>query len=331
MLTQIEFPSILLPPGISSGSIVDIRVSRNSDAESVAQAQFQKLQTEIHQLYGVRAPTKPVLKVRNATQTSIVLEWDPIDLATSTLRSLTLFRNNAKAGTIPNPTTFTSTKISGLAVDTEYTFHLVLRTSAGTLSSEKVSVRTHKMTDLTGITVCPGQMNSETRQAVESTLQRIGAKPLQDAVRIDTTHFVCTEGRGTGWERAQEMNIPVVGPDWLLECEKQGRIVGVRAFYLDASKPASNITHHHQPSASISSAPAPQPSGYQPPAAQPESPSNDHDESEKDEEDAASEHVIGKNESENGGVEVTEAEAGVESNTEAAGDNTEEKFESVQL
>lgn len=163
-----------------------------------------------------------------------MLEWDPISLATAALRSLTLYRNNGKAGAIPNPTTHTSTKISGLAVDTEYTFHLVLRTSASTYSSERITVRTHKMTDLSGITVCPGVMPGETREELEVILQRIGAKSLQEAVRIDTTHFVCTEGRGQGWERAQEMNIPVVRPEWLLACEKEGRIVGVRQFYLSA-------------------------------------------------------------------------------------------------
>lgn len=163
-----------------------------------------------------------------------MLEWDPIQLATATLRSLTLYRNNSKAGAIPNPTTHTSTKISGLALDTEYSFHLVLRTSAGTYSSEKLTVRTHKMTDLSGITVCPGVMPGEAREELENTLQRIGAKSLQDFVRIDTTHFVCTEGRGQNWERAQEMNIPVVRPEWLHNCEKEGRIVGVRQFYLTA-------------------------------------------------------------------------------------------------
>lgn len=164
----------------------------------------------------------------------MVLEWDPIDLATATLRSLTLYRNNAKAGSIPNPATHTQTKISGLAVDTEYSFYLILRTSAGTYSSEKLTVRTHKMTDLSGITVCPGVMPSEARENLETTLARIGAKPLQDFVRIDTTHFVCTEGRGQGWERATEMNIPVVRPEWVDACENQGRIVGVRAYYLNA-------------------------------------------------------------------------------------------------
>lgn len=217
---------------------MDIQVSRNYAAEAAQRDAFTALQEEIYTLYGINSPSRPVLRVRNATQTSVVLEWDPIQLATATLRSLTLYRNNSKAGAIPNPTTHTSTKISGLAVDTEYSFHLVLRTSAGTYSSEKLTVRTHKMTDLSGITVCPGVMPGETREELEIILQRIGAKPLQDFVRIDTTHFVCTEGRGQGWERAQEMNIPVVRPEWLLACEKDGRIVGVRQFYLgvDISK-----------------------------------------------------------------------------------------------
>ena len=166
-----------------------------------------------------------------------MLEWDPIELATATLRSLTLFRNNSKAGAIPNPSSHTSTKISGLAVDTEYNFYLILRTSAGTYSSDKVSIKTHKMTDLSGITVCPGVMPAEVREGMESCLERIGARPLQDSVRIDTTHFVCTEGRGQAWERAQEMNIPVVRPEWLEACEREGRIVVARQFYLGAELP----------------------------------------------------------------------------------------------
>ncbi|KAA8899409.1 hypothetical protein FN846DRAFT_909638 [Sphaerosporella brunnea] len=228
----IEFPSILLPPGITSGSIVDIQVSRNTPAETAAKESFAALQDEIYNLYGVSSPKKPVLRLRNATQTSIVLEWDPIELATATLRSLTLYRNGAKAGAIPNPTAHTSTKISGLAVGEEYTFHLVLRTSAGTYSSEKVTARTHKMTDLSGITVCPGVMPAETREALEAALQRIGARPLQDSVRIDTTHFICTEGRGAQWEKALDMNIPVVRPEWIFACENEGRIVVSRNFYL---------------------------------------------------------------------------------------------------
>ncbi|KAI5846174.1 hypothetical protein BZA05DRAFT_407137 [Tricharina praecox] len=245
----IEFPSILLPPGITSGSIVDIQVSRNIAAETSSKASFSKLQGEIYNAYGVRSPSKPVLRLRNATQTSIVLEWDPIELATATLRSLTLYRNNAKAGSIPNPTAHTSTKISGLAVGEEYTFHLVLRTSAGTYSSEKVTARTHKLTDLSGITVCPGVMSAEIREQVEASLSRIGARPLQDSVRIDTTHFVCTEGRGQAWEKAVEMNIPVVRPEWIEACENEGRIVVARNFYLgvDIQKMRQSMPPPRQP------------------------------------------------------------------------------------
>lgn len=207
-------------------------------AEECSRGAFQILQDNIYSSYGIQSPKKPLLRVRNATQTSIVLEWDPIDLAAADLRSLTLYRNNSKAGAIPNPTSHTSTKISGLGVDTEYSFYLILRTSAGSYSSEKVTSKTHKMTDLSGITVCPGVMSTEVRERLESVLDRIGANPLQDAVRIDTTHFVCTEGRGAGWERAQDMNIPIVRPEWVEACEKEHRIVGVRQFYLgsDISK-----------------------------------------------------------------------------------------------
>jgi hypothetical protein len=154
-------------------------------------------------------------------------------LATANLRSLALYRNGQKAGNIPRPTDLTATKISGLAVDTEYTFHLVLRTSAGTFSSEKLTVRTHKMTDLSGITVTPGIMASALRTSLLETMERIGAT-VADTVRIDTTHFVCTEPRGAAWDRAREMNIPIVVPDWIKGCEAEGRILGVRQYYLDA-------------------------------------------------------------------------------------------------
>ncbi|KAF2404192.1 hypothetical protein EJ06DRAFT_486788 [Trichodelitschia bisporula] len=229
----IEFPSVLLPPDITSGCIVDITVARNLTSENTAHKAFSNLQETIYQTFGVRSPVAPVLRCRNATQTSFVLEWDPIQLATAELRSLSLYRNGSKAGSIPRPTEMQSTKISGLAIDTEYNFHLVLRTSAGTYTSDKLNIRTHKMTDLSGITVTPGVMPASLKESLANAVSRIGARMIE-TVRIDTTHFVCTEGRGQAWERAVEMNIPVVVPDWVLGCEREGRIVGVRGYYLNA-------------------------------------------------------------------------------------------------
>jgi hypothetical protein len=208
-------------------------VARNFASEHKSQASFIALQDAIFNSFGASEPTPPVLRCKNATQTSVVLEWDPLEVATADIISLSLFRNGQKAGNIPRPSVMLSTKISGLAVDTEYTFHLVLRTSAGTFSSEKVVVKTHKMTDLSGITVTPGILPAQLRESLTKAIERIGAK-MADSVRIDTTHFVTTEGRGIAWEKAVEMNIPVVRPEWVEGCERGGRIVGVRQYYLDA-------------------------------------------------------------------------------------------------
>ncbi|KAK4508138.1 hypothetical protein PRZ48_001876 [Zasmidium cellare] len=247
----IEFPSILLPPDIHSGSIVDINVARNQHAELIADQKFNALQADIYDTFGTNSPSPPVLRCRNATQTSVVLEWDPIDLATAELRSLSLYRNGTKAGTIPKDKL--STKISGLALDTEYTFHLVLRTSAGQYSSEKLTVKTHKMTDLSGITITPGIMPGQLKESLAETVNQIGAK-LIDTVRIDTTHFVCTEARGQAWEKAVEMNVPVVVPDWIKGCEREGKIVGVRGYYLDADPKLRQMgPSTHQQRGSISS------------------------------------------------------------------------------
>ncbi|KAJ5663133.1 Fibronectin type III [Penicillium longicatenatum] len=262
LLTQdnriIEFPSVLLPNNISSGSIVDINVARNHAAETANVNAFQSLQKRILNTYGVKTPSPPILRLRNATQTSLVLEWDPIDLATASLKSLSLYRNNSKAGSIPRPLETRSTKISGLAIHAEYTFHLVLRTTAGTYQSEKLTCRTHKMTDLSGITVTPGILDPARKEALGATLERIGGKMI-DSVRIDTTHFVCAEGRGPLWEKAVEMNIPVVVPEWVDACESEGTIAGVRGYYLNADPKARQLgvihgSSHQRTTSTMSSA-----------------------------------------------------------------------------
>ncbi|KAI9839703.1 MAG: Chitin synthase, class 5 [Sclerophora amabilis] len=237
LLTQdkrlIEFPSILLPPNITSGSVVDINVSRNLSSEAQSQSAFTNLQNTIFTTFGQNSPSPPILRCRNATQTSVVLEWDPISLATAELRSLSLYRDGSRAGIIPRPLEQTATKISGLAIDTEYVFHLVLKTSAGTYNSEKLAVTTHKMTDLSGITVTPGVLPGPLKESLEKAVDRIGAKFIE-GVRLDTTHFVCIEGRGQPWEKAVEQNIPVVRPEWVEGCEREGRLVPVKGYYLNA-------------------------------------------------------------------------------------------------
>jgi hypothetical protein len=211
-----------------------------------------------------------------------VLEWDPTQLATADLISLALYRNGQKAGNIPKPLSMHTTKISGLAVDTEYTFHLVLRTTAGTYTSQRVAVRTHKMTDLSGVTITTGILPPAVREGLAAAVERIGAK-IVDGVRIDTTHFVTTEGRGVAWERANELNIPIVRPEWVDACERNGRILGVTKFYLDAvrvgpqfeERPGTAGTMGSSAAAAAAAVPAPAPAPA--PASPPkESPPPEH-------------------------------------------------------
>lgn len=216
-------------------------------------------------------------------------------LATADLISLSLYRNGQKAGNIPRPLQMHSTKISGLAVDTEYTFHLVLRTTAGTYTSDRVAVRTHKMTDLSGITITTGILPAAARESLAGAVERIGAR-LTDTVRIDTTHFVTTEGRGVAWEKAVEGNIPVVRPEWVEACEKTGRILGVTKYYLDAMRPGPVETH------SPPAAPAPKPQVEKELPAAPASPEKKSEEEKKEEEkeeEAANENGSGEEKKEN--------------------------------
>lgn len=96
------------------------------------------------------------------------------------------------------------------------------------------------MTDLSGITVTAGILDPARKEALGATLERIGGKMI-DSVRIDTTHFVCAEGRGPLWEKAVEMNIPVVVPEWVDACESEGTIAGVRGYYLNADPKARQL------------------------------------------------------------------------------------------
>ncbi|CVK91020.1 related to chitin biosynthesis protein CHS5 [Fusarium mangiferae] len=312
----IEFPSILLPPNISSGSIVDINVSQNATKEAAADRAFRALQDSIYNSFGASEPTTPVLRCRNATQTSVVLEWDPIQLATADLISLSLYRNGQKAGNIPRPLQMHSTKISGLAVDTEYTFHLVLRTSAGTFISERVSVRTHKMTDLRGITITTGILPSAVKDSLTNAVERIGAR-IVDGVRIDTTHFVTTEGRGQQWEKAVESNIPVVRPEWVEACEKSGRILGVTKFYLDAMKPgppAEEASPPPPPEKEEKSLPVPP--AHNGEQASPSEEKLDEKVKEKEKEDA--QRNGGKQSSSGSSTESGEEEVGIEQKTKTS-------------
>ena len=239
----IEFPTVLLPENVKAGSIIKMQVSQNLEEERKQRNHFKSIQAKILEKYGTHKPENPVLKIVNVTQTSCVLAWEPLKLGSAKLKSLILYRKGIRSMVIPNPFKVTTTKISGLSVDTPYEFQLKLLTTSGTLWSEKIILRTHKMTDMSGITVCLGPLDplkEISGSQVSQCLSHIGARPLQRHVAIDTTHFVCNdldnEESDEELMKAKHNNIPIVRPEWVRACEVEKRIVGVRGFYLDADQ-----------------------------------------------------------------------------------------------
>jgi hypothetical protein len=251
----IEFPSILLPPGATTGSIVNIAVNQNLGEEKRRDSEFWALQDEILKSFGHDTPEHPKLEVRspcfilklldplfriqlrNITQTSVTLEWPPIKLATANLRSLDIYRNGQRLASIPSPLTNTSTKLSGLEINTEYSLQLILRTTAGTFPSNVIRTRTHTMSDTSGISVCFGNVqDSVMLEDAKLALREMKAK-WSDKIQIDTTHFVCTTpaatpggsqpsgssggAPGVEYQRALQLSIPVVQPHWILACHTE--------------------------------------------------------------------------------------------------------------
>ncbi|KAL0950430.1 hypothetical protein HGRIS_010382 [Hohenbuehelia grisea] len=247
----IEFPSVLLPPGATTGSIVNIAVHQNHAEEKRRDSEFWALQNDILQEFGQSSPEPPQLQVRNITQTSITLQWPPIKLATAKLRSLDIYRNDQRLASIPSPTTNTSTKLSGLQIDTDYTFRLILRTTAGTFPSNTLRVHTHTMADTSGIRVCFGNVQDEVLlENAKLALKEMKAE-WSDKIQIDTTHFVCTtpaattagaqavgntqSAPGVEYQRALQLSIPVVQPHWILACHAEKKMVPIAAYYLGAN------------------------------------------------------------------------------------------------
>ncbi len=275
----IEFPSLLLPSGVSSGSVVNIRVMRNDQQERRQKDEFDQLQEDILHTFGQQSPKAPALRLRNVTQTSVTLEWDRLSLATATLLSLDIYRNGQRLAPIPNPLHNTSTKLSGLDLNAEYTFHLVLKTTAGTLTSPVIKTRTHTISDTSGISVCFGHVHdAEMLEASKQALSNMKAK-WSDRIQIDTTHYVCTDPRnpghdnapegsqGAGYAKAMQLSIPAVLPHWVFACHDQKKMVGISPFYLDQDPPnASSVRQtidqllgkQAQPPAATAAQPQPQ-------------------------------------------------------------------------
>ncbi|KAI9491847.1 BRCT domain-containing protein [Zychaea mexicana] len=194
--------------------------------------EFWELQEKILSAFGEVEPENPVLRVRNITQTSLTLEWDPLQLHTSRLRSLDIYKNDTKlAQHVPNDTNYI--KLSGLDVDHEYEFHIVIKTTAGQFESNRVQARTHKMENLTGISVAFGKFEQPDPAMTElkELLEKMGAH-WSEEVTSDTTHLIAQQPGGDNYDKAMMSSIPVVKPDWVIQCDKNSKIQPALPYYI---------------------------------------------------------------------------------------------------
>ncbi|WVR07603.1 hypothetical protein IAU60_004645 [Kwoniella sp. DSM 27419] len=252
----LEFPSLLLPtpspgtPPLGPGSILTITVSRDVDAELAAQRAFSDLQQSIFSTFST-PPAAPVLKLRNVTQTSVCVEWDKIDVGSATWRGLEMYRNGQRWGRVGNDLGSSKRdkrewKTGGLQSGEEYTFQLVLKTTAGTYPSNLIRVRTHTMDNLTGLLIHFGPIQPPALlDQLRDCLKQIGARE-SPTVALDTTHFVCTtpivggdeSGRGGAidyeYQEAARANLPIVGPGWLLAVAAERKQVPISNYLLPA-------------------------------------------------------------------------------------------------
>jgi hypothetical protein len=111
------------------------------------------MQTEIYELFSTK-PVAPVISVRGITQTSITIQWDALRLFRANLLAIEVFRNNQKLTVIP---VGTSAKLTGLDVNQSYQVFVRIKTSAGILKSNDLTIKTHSLDNLTGINVSFGE------------------------------------------------------------------------------------------------------------------------------------------------------------------------------
>ncbi|KAF9915384.1 Chitin synthase, class 5 [Lobosporangium transversale] len=235
----IEFPSLLLPKGVSAGSVVNISVNRDLEEEQRRRDEFWALQDEILDQFGKNPPKTPTLRVLSLTQSTCILEWDPLVLNQASLRSLDVYKNGVKQGhSIANPFHTTKYKLQGLEIDHEYSFQIGIKTSAGALWSNEVKARTHTLENLTGTNICFGVFESEAAlEECKRLIVEIGGKWTEE-VGVETTHLLCHVQGGNEYEAALQQSIPIVKPEWLKACVEHKKLQAALPYYLD--QPASN-------------------------------------------------------------------------------------------
>lgn len=204
-LQIVEFPSSLLPNEVESGSLVSIKIRRDTEAEAQAIEEFEKLQEEIYKEFGRPIeikddpsstakefdPNNPLelhLFLHSLSQTTATLKWNEVDLGRCEFKGIDCFLNGLKAS---NSTMLKQNclKLSGLDMGKKYKAQICLRTTGGNFTSQMLEFQTHDISNLSGLVVVLGFMEEERKNEVVAYLDSVQAKYSNQFVP-DATHFV---------------------------------------------------------------------------------------------------------------------------------------------
>jgi hypothetical protein len=237
----VEIPASMLPD-LGAGAIVNMTITRDYDAEKAASNEFRDLQNEILQKYQ-DMPVSPHIVLKTATQTSITIAWEPLQLAKCDLLGLEVYRNGVK---IPYAHIHGNTaKLSGLNIQEEYQIQLAVRTSGGRLLSNILTATTHSLEDMSGVVAAVGDLGTTNESKithVKQTLEKMGASFSPDLT--SATHLISEVPGGPVYVQATELNIPVVNVEWLDKCLAQMRIQPVGPYSVFAKVERTSAQAH---------------------------------------------------------------------------------------
>lgn len=261
-----EFPALLLPEGISSGTCVSMQVHRDFEAEKLRLNNFLKLQDDILNEFGY-IPEQPTLEIATLTSNTIVCnvignskekarEWAQVRIKKWELlkdgqrvthggamlrqaRSLELI-----ADEIEQKDEVPKLKLTGLEPSHDYTLQLLLHTSAGVIHSKILEFQSRNINDLACLNVALKRYGN-CENAVIEMLSKIKAKWTLGKINMESTHLIsCLDesDQRDGDEIidhdeklhdiAADFNIPAVSYKWLEECIEKNQIVSMKNYYI---------------------------------------------------------------------------------------------------
>jgi NAD-dependent DNA ligase len=109
-------------------------------------------------------------------------------------------------------------------MDQEYEFHVVMKTTCGNYESNTVKALTHTLNNLTGICVTFGTFHDGINlPEIKELVEKMGASYTEE-IGIETTHLIAQVPGGSNYDYAVEHSIPVVKPDWVVQCDRNKKI-----------------------------------------------------------------------------------------------------------